>query len=159
MDEDLLKILKLLTESEVDFVLIGGIAARFHGSSMLTQDVDVAIAMNEQNLLKASKALEAFSPRFRHKEPPIFFDEEQAKKSDWKNLYLETDLGVLDCLGEVKGVGDYDACVKGSVEVEIEDFTMRVLDRETLIQAKEAVGRPKDLQTVAQLKTLGGIER
>ena len=36
---------------------------------------------------------------------------------------------------------------------------MRVLDRETLIKAKEAVGRPKDLQTVAQLRVTEGMAR
>ena len=122
MNEDLLQILKLLSEAKVDFVLIGGIAARLHGSTMLTEDVDVAIAINEENLLRASRALEGYHAKFRHKEPPVWFDETMACQGGWKNLYLETDLGVLDCLGEVKGVGNYQACLEGSLEVELGRF-------------------------------------
>jgi hypothetical protein len=65
-------------------------------------------------------------------------------------------LGVLGCLRNVKGVGDYEDCLAGSVEVEMEDFTVRVLSRETVIIAKEAVGRPKDLETVDYLRMSSG---
>ena len=37
-------------------------------------------------------------------------------------------------------------------------FVMRVLNLEFLIKAKEAVGRPKDLQAVAQLKIANGLK-
>lgn len=157
MEEDLLQILRLLAEAEAKFVLIGGIAARLYGGSLNTEDVDVAIALTEANLLKVCRALQGVNARFRLKDPPVWFDEEKARQV-MNNYDLETDLGVLDCLGEVKGVGGYEECLAGSVEVELDDFRMRVLDRETLIRAKEAVGRPKDLQTVAQLRVCEGME-
>ncbi|MGJ8723068.1 MAG: hypothetical protein ACSHYB_00810 [Roseibacillus sp.] len=81
-----------------------------------------------------------------------------ASRTDWKNIYLETGLGVLDCLGEVKGVGDYYDCLKDSVEIEVDGFPVRVMGHQNLIRAKEAIGRPKDLQAVAQLKIANGLE-
>ncbi len=50
---DLIGLLKRLAAAEVDFVLVGGLAAVTHGSSLLTQDVDVCIRL-------APKILRAF---------------------------------------------------------------------------------------------------
>lgn len=50
-------ILRVLQEHEVDYVLIGGMAAIFHGSPVLTQDVDITPAVNAANLSRLSDAL------------------------------------------------------------------------------------------------------
>ena len=71
-----------------------------------------------------------------------------------KNLYLKTDLGILDCLGEIKGVGDYDEVVKHSVELELPIGKCRVIDFDTLMLAKEAMDRDHDRITVSDLKNI-----
>lgn len=157
MREEPLKLLELLSVGRVEFILIGGVAARMHGASIQTDDLDVALSMDPENLVKVSRVLQKANARFRHKESPTYFTEDKARGSEWKNLYFDTELGVLDCLGEVQGVGDYNACLEGSCEVVLGNFTIRVLNLETLIRAKEAVGRPKDLRTVDELKVAGGI--
>jgi hypothetical protein len=71
-----------------------------------------------------------------------------------KNIYLTTDLGILDCLSQVAGVGDFDAVLKQS---QLKDFPFGrcyILKIEALIQAKKAVGRPHDLITVGQLQVI-----
>lgn len=45
-------LLKLLAKSEVDFVLVGGLAVALRGYSRFTVDVDVALAMEADNLAK-----------------------------------------------------------------------------------------------------------
>ncbi|YCM42898.1 hypothetical protein V2O64_16440 [Verrucomicrobiaceae bacterium 227] len=67
-------------------------------------------------------------------------------------------MGVLDCLGEIKGLGDFAKCQSQSLEVDLGGFSIRVLTRETLITAKKAMGRPKDLLTVAHLEIGGELE-
>lgn len=103
-------------------------------------------------ILKLAKGLSPFEPTFRHKIPSQIFDESAAARGDWKNIYLDTNSGVLDCLGEIKGLGDYVICRARSLEVDLGGFIIRVLTREALIVAKKAMGRPKDLLTVAQLE-------
>ena len=71
-----------------------------------------------------------------------------------KNLYLKTDLGVVDCLGEVLGVGSFDEVLKNSVEVELPVGKCRIIDIETLIRAKEAMNRDHDRITVKHLKEI-----
>ena len=83
---------------------------------------------------------------------------EAALKGGWKNIYLDTTAGVLDCLGDIKGVGDFSQCNARSLEVDVGGFSVRVLDREALIDAKKAMGRPKDLLTVAHLEVGSELE-
>ena len=71
-----------------------------------------------------------------------------------KNLYLKTDLGVVDCLGEVLGVGNFDEVFKNSVEVELPYGKCRILDIDALIRAKEAMNRNHDKITVMLLKKI-----
>jgi hypothetical protein len=71
-----------------------------------------------------------------------------------KNLYLETDLGILDCLGEVKAVGDYEQALKHSVPCKLPYGDFQMLDIDALIAAKEAVGRERDLAAVIQLRAI-----
>jgi hypothetical protein len=49
---DFPKLLRLLTEHEVAFLIIGGVAAVIHGSSRLTQDLDVVYQRSPQNLTR-----------------------------------------------------------------------------------------------------------
>jgi hypothetical protein len=71
-----------------------------------------------------------------------------------KNLYLETDIGRLDCLSEVKGVGNYDDALRHSVPFKLSYGEYRILDIDALIAAKEAVGREHDRATVKQLRAI-----
>lgn len=71
-----------------------------------------------------------------------------------KNLYLKTDLGVVDCLGEVLGVGNFDEVLKQSIEVDLPYGVCRILDIDALIRAKEAMNRDHDKITVKYLKKI-----
>lgn len=158
MNLNFLSILEAIKAHDVEFVLVGGIAANFHGSAIATFDCDVVVPLDAENLIKLARALSPLSPTFRHKLPPQQFDEAAAANGRWKNIYLDTPVGILDCLGDIKGLGDYSACLEQSEAVDLGGFSIRVLTREALITAKKAMGRPKDLMTVAQLEIGGELE-
>ncbi len=71
-----------------------------------------------------------------------------------KNLCLKTDLGIVDCLGEVLGVGQFEEVWKNSVEVELPYGNCRILDIEALIRAKLAMNRDHDKITVKFLNEI-----
>lgn len=71
-----------------------------------------------------------------------------------KNLYLKTDLGILDCLGEIKAVGGFDEVVQQSVELELLIGKCWVIDIDALIATKEAINRDHDRITVKDLKEI-----
>ncbi len=143
-----------LHEGGVDFVLAGGFGAVSLGSSMVTRDVDVVCRMEPDNLLRIFEAFEELNPVHRMTPKRLPFSREQAVREGLKNLYLSTDWGQLDCLGQIKGIGDFEACLAQSEPLDIGRATVRVLTLDAMIQAKRAMGRPRDLHTVLELEAI-----
>ncbi len=71
-----------------------------------------------------------------------------------KNLYVKTDLGIVDCLGEILGVGGFEKVLKDSIEVTLPFGKCRILAIDALIRAKEAMNRDHDIITVKHLKVI-----
>ena len=62
---NLKELLKILLENNIDFVLIGGFAAVVHGSTLVTQDLDICTAITNDNVSKLRNALKNLNPRHR----------------------------------------------------------------------------------------------
>ena len=138
----------------VEFVLIGGVCGVMHGSGLLTVDLGVCCRFDPANLRRLESALCDLHPYHRltpNKLPFVLTDEFCL---GLKNLYLQTDLGKLDCLGDVLGVGDYEAALKRSIEFNLSFGAIRMFDLETLIVSKEAAGREKDKYALPVLRAL-----
>jgi hypothetical protein len=71
-----------------------------------------------------------------------------------KNIYLRTDLGVIDCLSEVAGIGGYDAALQTSVPIALSFGQCRMLSLDALIRSKETLGREQDLAALRQLRAI-----
>jgi hypothetical protein len=154
MGPDFEALLARLVGGGVELVLVGGYSAMLHGSSLMTRDVDIVCPMTPQNLGRLFDALRGLNPVHRMNPSASSFTPEQAARTDWKNLYLHTDIGVLDCLGEVRGIGDYQACLERSTSLDLGEFTIKTLSLEALIEAKRAMGRPRDLLTAEELEMI-----
>lgn len=124
------------------------------GSALMTQDVDVACRMSAENLLRLHAALEDLHPvhRITTSRPP--FTKEDAAKPGWRNIYLQTDWGQLDCLGEIVGLGGFDECLARSEMLELGGFSIRILTLDALIESKKALARPRDRHAVLELEVI-----
>ena len=148
-------LLRLLLSSQIDFVLIGGFAGVVHGSTQVTRDLDICAALNSEGVQKLRACLRDLHPR--HRMNPSFkpsFLEEPKSTADLKNLYLETDLGILDVITEVTGVGAFEKLKARAVEIQLFGFSCQVISVEDLIKAKETLGRDKDLLVAKELRAL-----
>lgn len=67
------QILKVLTEAEVKFVIIGGAAMYARGSAHLTRDLDICYERRAQNLERLVRALVPYHPRLRGASPDLPF--------------------------------------------------------------------------------------
>lgn len=152
--EQLTKILERLHHSKVEFSLIGGLASRHYGVTLVTEDVDVCARFTNENLRRIESAVSDLHPRHRltANRLPLELTDELCGRL--KNLYLTTDIGILDCLSEVAGIGDFDAVLRQSQLMHFPFGRCYVLKIDALIQAKQAVGRPHDLITVQQLNAV-----
>jgi len=147
---DLNGLLQRLHDHDVEFVLVGGFAAVVHGGTWVTRDLDICCRFTEKNLLRIQAAAADLHPVHRMR-PDLPLELTPEICATLKNLYLKTDIGPLDCLGEVKGVGNFEEVWKHSVVAEFPFGECRVLDLDTLIKAKQAMNREHDIFTVKQL--------
>lgn len=116
--QNLTELIRRLIASDVEFVLVGGFAAVAHGAALVTRDVDVCCRFSESNLMRVQRAFEDLNPVHRQRtDLPLKLTPESC--ASLKNLYLKTDLGIVDCLGEVRGVGDYDEVARHSILLDL----------------------------------------
>jgi hypothetical protein len=145
---------QLFLDAGVDFVVIGGWSALLHGSSFLTADLDICFSRAPDNLKKLAKALRPYHPRLRDLPPDLPFIWDETTLHNGTIFTLSTDLGVIDLLAEVSGMGDFDAVRAGSEQVPALDRTVWTLTLPSLIKAKRAAGREKDLLILPELEAL-----
>jgi predicted nucleotidyltransferase len=151
---DVASMLRVLAEHDVEFVVVGGVAAVLHGSSRVTRDLDVVYARAPENLARLVRALEGLHPYPRGAPPGLPFRWDADTLRHGLNFTLETDVGNLDLLGEITGGGSYLELLVDSIETSAFGFTFRCLDLDALIRVKRAAGRPRDLEAIAELQVI-----
>ena len=145
---------KILAQANVEFVVIGGVALRTHGSAYVTQDLDICYRRDRANLEKIAEALRPIKPR------PRGFPDELPFVWDWStlqngtNFTFKTSLCDIDLLGEVPGIGVYQDVLDQSNTIDLDGFSVQVLSINGLITAKETAGRPKDQAGLEELYAL-----
>ena len=144
-------LLEVLVQGDVQFILVGGVAANLHGSARATFDIDVVYARSKQNLAAIASALSPLTPYLRGAPPGLPFQLDQKTLANGLNFTLTTALGDLDLLGEVAGGGTYESLVPESIWMEIGGVRIRCATLDQLILLKNAAGRPKDFESVAEL--------
>lgn len=156
---NLFEIARLLSQADVDFVIVGGIAIRSHGGNYITEDLDICYSRTRDNLKKLAAVLESLKPR------PRGFPEGLPFVFDWStlrhgtNFTFTTSMGDVDLLGEVKGIGNFEDLVGESIKVDLDGYSALVLSIPGLIVAKEAAGRPKDEAGLKVLYALRDSEK
>lgn len=145
---------RALADGGVEYVLVGGVAATVHGSTRLTQDVDVVYRRTEQNLRRLEKALAPFHPYPRGAPEGLPFEWSWRTLESGLNFTLTTDVGFIDLLGEVAGGGHYERLVAEADPVELFGHDILCVRLETLIALKRAAGRPRDYEAIAELEAV-----
>jgi predicted nucleotidyltransferase len=159
MTGDFIELLERLHKAGVDFVIVGGFAGTVYGCMMVTQDVDICLDFSPANLLALQRAICDSHPVHRMTPSRQKLELTEKNCSSFKNLYLDTDIGRLDCLGSIEGVGDYQKVKEESVMIETDGVRLRVLNLDALIESKKAMNRPRDRQAIAELEAIKKLRK
>jgi hypothetical protein len=141
-------VFRTFAEEEVEFVLVGGLAATAHGASLVTFDIDVCFRQTADNCERLARALgrlemEIFPPR----QIPITSELLQS----YRLLHLRGPAGRLDLLVEVPGLGMYDDLFSETTRIDLLGISVPVLTLDQLIRAKSVLQQSKDRQHLDQL--------
>ena len=138
------KLLKLLKEHRVYFVVIGATAFPVHGYSRATLDIDIFIKSTESNAKKTWKALK----KFGYDMTDVTVDELLTKKLLIRQYAVETDIHPF-----VKGA-TFEKVWKNKVKAKFGDIFVNFASLADLIKMKQAAGRTQDLQDLKYLLRL-----
>jgi len=149
-----------LTKRKVRFVVVGGVAAAAHGSSRVTNDLDICYdAKAVTNISALASVLAGWTayPRGIEAGLPFIMDDRTLRNAPI--LTLTTTEGDIDVMDQIAGVGPYDAVLRHSERISALGVRFRVLDLPSLIKAKRAAGRPRDFDHLPELEALLALRR
>ena len=145
---------RVLARAGVEFILIGGVAGIVHGSARATYDVDLVYSRTEQNIEHLVNALAPHAPYLRGAPPGLPFSWDAKTIRGGLNFTLATRLGDINFFGEVAGGRMYEDLLLHSLDIEAFGVHFKCVDLPTLIRIKEAAGRVKDREAIAELRIL-----
>jgi len=155
-DFDPQRILAVLNRHGVKYVLIGGLAATFHGSTLVTTDVDVTPERARANLDRLSSALRELDARVRTDAVPegLPFDHDGESIGAADIWTLKTAAGDLDITFLPAGTSGYPDLWKDVREIEVMGVRVPVASLADIVRSKEAAGREKDRLSLPTLRRL-----
>ena len=143
------RLLKLLKEHKVNFVVIGATAFPVHGYSRATLDIDIFIKPERSNAERTWKALEDFG----YDMTDVTIDELLTKKLLIRQYAVETDIHPF-----VKGT-TFENVWKNKVKAKFGNTFVWFASLEDLIKMKRAAGRTQDLEDLKYLLRLRGQKK
>lgn len=146
----------VLDRHQVEYVLIGGLAAVLHGSPLPTVDADICPARDQNNLARLTAALQELEARLRTPDAPagVRFPIEPAFLGRLETVNLVTRLGDLDVAFTPAGTAGFDDLRTAARLITIGSLTLLVASLDDVIRSKEAADRPKDRRALPMLRQL-----
>jgi predicted nucleotidyltransferase len=144
--------LRRLCESEIEFILVGGLAAVLNGAPVQTFDVDIVYSREPGNIDRLLVVLQSFDAIFRV-QPERRLRPDRSHLAGGGHLNLLTSLGPLDLLGSIGQNLAFSDLLPHSHEMDVgRGIRVRVLNLSTLISIKEQLASEKDLAMLPILR-------
>jgi hypothetical protein len=138
------RLLRSLVEHEVEFCVIGAVAAWLQGNPTTTLDLDVMPVRDLDNADRLAAALNSLEARTRGGKVLGGGD-----FLGWQPQRFDTDAGPLDVVPIAAAIGGYEDVA--TIELALGDFSVRVITLDEVIASKEQLGRPKDAAALPAL--------
>ena len=155
--DDTLEFLRLLHKNSVKYLIIGGEAVIYYGYARLTGDIDIFYERTSENIERLYSALLKFwggdIPGLTNKQE--LFD---------KNAVFQFGAppNRLDLLNDIEGITFEEAWkykIIESVRADNESIRIYFIGLNQLIENKQKVARPKDIEDLKYLKALKEREK
>lgn len=141
------KLLRALAAHDVEFCVIGAVAAWLQGNPSVTLDLDVMPRRDLDNAERLADALNDLNARPAGADAAV--ELEGADFLGWRSLHFKTDVGPLDVVPHAAAIGGFEDVA--TVELELGDISVRAITLDEVIASKEKLGRPKDIAALPAL--------
>jgi len=158
-ETNLSAIIEGLINAEVEFILVGGLAAVTQGAPVTTMDVAIVYNRSPENISKLFAFLKSIDATYRRPDKKIIAPKEE-DFSGMGHALFTTRIGPLDVLAFIEERKTYEDLVKHTIKIEFRGQTIQVLDIKMLIELKRKSKDPKDKQRLPVLEeTLRQLEK
>ena len=141
---DFLKILKILHQHDVEFVVVGATSAALQGAQISTFDLDIVHNRSKENTCRLEAALRELGAVYRG-HPARIIPTQKHLESPGHQL-LSTDFGPLDALGAIENSLDYSALLPLSVVREVgAGVDIHIMTLRSYYDLRKEHPRPRDL--------------
>ncbi len=156
MELDLARLFEVLDRHKVSYLLIGGLAAVYHGSPFPTEDADITPQADRANLARLAAALAELNARVRTESEPagLPFDCDADSLAAAPTWHLTTDAGDLDLTFEPAGTHGYADLRRDAAPAQLYGVTVRVASLADVIRSKQAASRPRDQRMLPTLRAI-----
>jgi hypothetical protein len=141
---DFKEFLRLLNSDRVEYLLVGGYAVSQHGYPRPTGDLDIWIAVSQDNAARLVGALEKFGFGTSGVSVDLFLKPRTVVRMGHPPVKIEI-------ITTAAGV-DFASCYSRRQNAVIDGVDVPVISRADLLTNKRAAGRPKDLNDVQVLE-------
>lgn len=141
------RLLRTLVEHEVEFCVIGAVAAWLQGSPAVTLDLDVMPRRDLDNADRLAAALNSLGARPMDDKTAV--ELAGADFLGWQTQRFETEAGPLDVVPSAAAIGGFEDVA--TIELALGDLSVRVITIDAVIASKEKLGRPKDTAALPAL--------
>lgn len=146
-----LGLLRALARHEIEFIVVGGVAAILEGAPIVTFDLDVLVSRDPINLDRVLRLLDELHARYRDPAGRLLVPD-ASKLATLRLHLLSTELGAFDVLTTIGAGQTYEALLGRTVGYQLDDARILVLALEAVIETKEHAGRDKDHATLPVLR-------
>jgi hypothetical protein len=143
-NQDFADFIDCFNKNNVEYILVGGMAVILNGYVRTTGDMDVWVNRTEENYRKITIAFSDFGM-------PVFdMRRERFLSSDFDVWTFGRDPIRIDLMTEVKGLS-FDECFTKAEYFTENNVVFRFLHLNSLLAAKRASGRNRDMDDIEQL--------
>lgn len=161
---DVPRLVRVLEDHGVEYLLVGGVAAIAHGATRATKDFDCLARRTSENLQRLAAAMRELGARLHvegiaDKEAaqlPVQLDEQTLagmEISTWRTEAGDFDV-LVDMPDSTGRRRSYEELVGHAESFEFEGVAVQAAPLEDLIASKEWADRPKDHEALPELRAI-----
>jgi hypothetical protein len=146
--------LSALDKHGVRYVLVGGVAVVAHGSTLMTQDLDILYHVEQTNVQRLLAALSELDAYVYNDPRKLRFGFDHLNNRG--HHLTETKAGRIDALGAIGLNSDiyYEHVIDDAVTLNVFGMELRCLSLDRLIAVKKELNRPRDRIAVMELEAI-----
>ena len=144
-NQDFQEFLLALNNAEVKYVLVGGYSVIYHGFPRTTGDLDIFVEVSQENYQNIKKAFSLFGLSLFDMTEDNFLNNNNINVFSFGRSPVS-----IEILKEISGL-NFEEVYNESMQTEIENIPLKVINLNHLKKNKKQSGRNKDLNDLENL--------